>query len=120
MFDDYGVGYASNTNTKFYFDIEDFDNVNKYTWRKNERGYITTTINNYDGFGHNKNLFLHQLVMDTHNAEVIDHKDRDKSNCRKSNLHITTQQQNIINRGVQKNNTSGYTGIYINKSIKNR
>ena len=67
---------------------------------------------------YNKTMFLHQLVMGSTNSQVIDHKDRNKRNCIKSNLHFTTQQQNILNRPMQKNNTSGYVGVSINKDIK--
>ena len=113
-----GVGYTTNTNIEFFFDKEDYDKIRKYTWRENERGYIATSLNNYDGKGHNKTMFLHQLVMGSTNSQVIDHKDRNKRNCVKSNLHFTTQQQNILNRPMQKNNTSGYVGVSINKDIK--
>lgn len=118
MSGDYGVGYTSNTNIEFYFDLEDFDKIRKYTWRENERGYVATSLNNYDGNGHNKNLFLHQLVMDEQRGEIVDHKNRVKTDCRKSNLQITTQQQNIVNRDKQRNNTTGYVGVSINKNIK--
>ena len=113
---EYGIGYYEDK--QFFFDKEDYDKIRKYTWRENERGYIATSLNNYDGKGHNKTMFLHQLVMDSTNSQVIDHKDRNKRNCVKSNLHFTTQQQNILNRPMQKNNTSGYVGVSINKDIK--
>lgn len=28
----YGIGYCSNTNSEFYFDMEDYHNIKNYTW----------------------------------------------------------------------------------------
>lgn len=42
---------------------------------------------------------------------IVDHIDRDKINNRWSNLRIATYAINNKNRGLQKNNTSGATGV---------
>lgn len=52
---------------------------------------------------------LHSLVMPT--ASMVDHKDRIKLNCTKNNLRDATYSINTHNRGLQKNNTSGYKGV---------
>ena len=31
---DYGIGYTTNTNEPFYFDLEDYDKIKKYHWQK--------------------------------------------------------------------------------------
>jgi hypothetical protein len=46
----------------------------------------------------------------------IDHKDRKSGNNKPSNLRLCTQQQNLRNKGMQSNNTSGYRGVYREKS----
>jgi hypothetical protein len=45
----------------------------------------------------------------------IDHIDRDKTNNKLSNLREATISQNQWNRPMNRNNTSGYTGVYFNK-----
>lgn len=57
---------------------------------------------------------LHRFIMNAPDGYVVDHINRDTLNCHKSNLRITTQTQNIFNRGHQKNNKSGNRGIYYN------
>lgn len=44
-------------------------------------------------------------------SQQIDHKDNDKANNRLSNLRLATNSQNHINKGLQRNNTSGFKGV---------
>ena len=37
----YGIGYTSNTNKEFKFDLEDYELVRQYYWRENQNGYCT-------------------------------------------------------------------------------
>lgn len=46
----------------------------------------------------------------------IDHKDNDKANNRIENLRIATNSQNHINKGLQRNNTSGFKGVIWDRS----
>jgi hypothetical protein len=46
---------------------------------------------------------------------VVDHNNRNRLDCRKSNLRIVSYQQNGFNKGKQSNNTSGYPGVSWNK-----
>jgi hypothetical protein len=41
----------------------------------------------------------------------VDHINRDKTDNRITNLRLATNRQQHQNKGVQKNNTSGYTGV---------
>lgn len=48
----------------------------------------------------------------------LDHRDRDTSNNRISNLRLATRSQNAANRGKTKNNTSGYKGVECSRGKK--
>jgi hypothetical protein len=48
----------------------------------------------------------------------LDHKDENKANNHPSNLREADNSQNQSNRGKQKNNTSGYKGVYWYKQNK--
>jgi len=47
----------------------------------------------------------------------IDHINRDKSDNRIANLRLATNSQNHINKGLQKNNTSGFKGVIWEPSL---
>ncbi len=103
--DDYYIGYTTK-NEEFYFDIDDFDKVSQYCWFKIKRGYIVTNTNIN---GKKKRLKLHHLIMN--NQKGVDHIKPNKIDNRKSNLQICTQQNNLIKKSIQRNNTSGIIGI---------
>ena len=106
---EYGVGYTSNTNEPFYFDLEDYDKIKEYTWFKDHskgKGgqYIVSSL--WEG---RKYLYLHKFVMNTNNK--VDHIDRNKLNCRKSNLRFCTSQENAMNTSLKSTNSSGVSGV---------
>ena len=113
LFDNYGIGYTSNTNSKFYFDIDDYDNIKDICWMSNKNGYIQ----GYDTIT-NTRFFLHRLVMglSKDDKRIVDHINRKPNDCRKSNLRICTQKENTLNRNIYKNNKSGHTGVMFNKN----
>ena len=104
---EYGIGYTSK-GEEFYFDLEDYDKIKDYCWYVDKENYIVTTDS------HNKRISFHRLVMNFPSVLVIDHilgYDTRNDN-RKHNLRICTQQENIMNCKLSKNNTSGVTGVY--------
>ena len=48
----------------------------------------------------------------------IDHRFRDKDDNRIATLRIVTPSENSINRGIRKDNTSGYKGVSWSKKTK--
>ena len=107
---EYGIGYTSNTNEPFYFDLEDYELIKDYCWHISNKGYVTT-LDRTTG----KRILLHRLVMHPENDEVVDHINRDKLDNRKANLRVCTSSDNAKNRGTRKNNVSGVTGVIWNK-----
>lgn len=101
---EYGIGYTSNTNEPFYFDLEDYDKIKDYCWSKNKKGYIYTNNNN-------KFLTLYKLILNVSKNEDIDHLNRKKEDNRKQNLIPKSHQSNMINQNIRSNNKSGVTGV---------
>lgn len=63
-----------------------------------------------------KPIFLHQFIMEA-NGKIVDHKNNDGLDNRKSNLRVATDKNNSTNRrGKNKNNTSGYRNVSWNKA----
>jgi hypothetical protein len=111
--------YYPNTYNKIdsaYISKIDYDKCVKIFWRLSDMGYAR---------GYNKitkeEIFLHKYILQSSNNELIDHKNRNKLDCRRFNLHIADKQLNSINRNTPKNSTTNYTGVsYDNRRKKYR
>ena len=94
------------------FDLKYKKEVEKYKWCiANNR--VKTNL--YDENGHHGG-YLHQLIIQLSGkivspGEEIDHKDLNPLNNLESNLRICTHAQNLQNRNLLKNNTSGQKGV---------
>lgn len=110
--DNIAIGVTHNGD-RFFIDLEDYESVNKYCWRLDKHGYVVANNKNAT----NKTIKIHRIIMNANSTDVIDHKDWDKSNNKKSNLRKCTKSENNVNIKKKTNNTSGYTGV---KKSKNK
>ena len=105
-----------NSNLKTMVDDEDYDLLMKYSWRLISSGYVARQIRVGDRkLNKRKYIFMHKLIMNVKNKNIIDHKDRNKLNNQKSNLRFSSLEEN--NRNRSKNNKltiSKYFGVTIN------
>lgn len=103
---DFGVGYCSNTNSTFYFDLADYDKIKDYCWCEaiyKSSGYRELRTTRAD----KKQVRMHQVLC----GITCDHIDRNPLNNRRSNLRPVTVEENNRNRSLFQNNTSGITGV---------
>jgi hypothetical protein len=82
---------------------------------RDTKGYIRIRVDGVDYRAHILAWFAHYRLRPT---GEIDHINRDKTDNRISNLRVVNRRENILNRGIQKNNTSGHTGINWRKDYK--
>lgn len=54
---------------------------------------------------------LHRALMQPDKGQVVDHRNGDKSDNRRSNLRLCSNAENIRNRGKPRTNTSGFKGV---------
>lgn len=101
----------SNSGEICLIDPEDYKKVFGYTWVQTPDGYAMTTERKT-----NKTVLMHRLILGALDGETVDHISRNGLDNRKRNLRIATYQENNMNRGSFKNNTTGYKGIYKNKT----
>lgn len=105
--------YTTNKNNEvsgfFKIDTEDLDRVIIHKWRLWHDNFFT---------GVQKPISIYHFIMNVpiEQGQIIDHINHDRSDNRKCNLRICTQQQNICNQALKNTNTSGFSGIYFDKS----
>lgn len=92
----------------FLFDEEDLPLVKAGTWTVGRDGYVL----GQDG---DKRIRFHRMIMEVKDDEVIDHINGDPSDCRKENLRIATQHQNSMNHSLNRNSTTGFKGVCLDK-----
>ena len=107
---EYGVGWTSNTNKDFYFDLEDYDLIKNYTWFEDVTGHNFHYLRAYNP--ETKRLISMHVLL---GCKYYDHIDRNVFNNRKNNLRPCTQTQNAMNRTIARNNKSGIIGVRCTK-----
>lgn len=94
-----------------WIDTEDLEKVKPWRWSF-DNGYARATIKGYT-------VRLHQLIMKrvfaTDSLE-LDHRNRNKLDCRKQNLRVCSRSTNTQNTNLRRNNTSGVKGVWYDKS----
>lgn len=112
----YGIGYTLK-GEEFYFDLEDYDKIKDFCWRKASDGYITAKDTNTGCL-----VSLHRLIMGTREIPYstgirVDHiRTEEKFDNRKCNLRIVQHYENGQNHKIHSSNTSGVSGVSYNKS----
>lgn len=96
----------------FLIDDEDFSVFEASTWNVNSHGYLI-------GRGKRPPLF-HRVIMGEPRGMAVDHINRKVWDNRRCNLRVCTRAENAKNRGIGKNNTTGYKGVYRHFSGKYR
>lgn len=91
-------------------DKSSVDRISKHRWAAHKIGntwYAARKDRNANG----KMVFMHREVMECPNGMVVDHVNRDGLDNRLSNLRVCSHSQNIQNKKIQKNNSSGWIGV---------
>lgn len=73
-------------------------------------GYLTVGL---DGKYYRVHRIIFKMMTGEEPLQVVDHIDGDLLNNRLSNLRIATFSESTRNRGMSKNNTTGYRGVYL-------
>lgn len=61
-----------------------------------------------------KNIPMHRDIMNAPDGVMVDHINGDGLNNQRDNLRPCTNSQNLMNRGLNSRNTTGYKGVRTN------
>lgn len=92
--------------TTFLFDADKINIIKNVNWYRN---YNNVGMPLYISDKRGKKL--HNYLLDCPKGYEVDHISLDTLDNRSCNLRIVTHQQNQINQPLQRNNTSGVTGV---------
>lgn len=114
LMDDNKTYFVTASNCQgFYIDKEDYDLIKEYRWYSNKENYIIS----HDKIK-KRQIRLHRFITKCPNNLVVDHIDGNPLNNCRDNLRVCTQLNNIKNRKLTKNNSSGTTGVGYFKKMK--
>lgn len=108
-------------------DDEDFESLNQYEWffqydqKDISKGYACRAVRQENG--KQKIVKMHHVIMGKPKKGLMtDHINENRLDNRRANLRLATNSQNQRNKGKNRNNKSGFKGVYYFKwgKIKRR
>lgn len=96
-------------------DASDFDELNRFKWHLGSAGYAQRGTRTNGQF---LIIRMHRVILKPPQGSVSDHINRDKLDNRRCNLRACSIAENARNAKLQKNNSSGITGVYWHKAAQ--
>lgn len=90
-------------------DDEDYPELAPHSWCVHGKRSVAYAARRRSGGG---TLLMHRVILGDKTGFDIDHINGNGLDNRKANLRWATRSQNSANRGRNKNNKSGITGVY--------
>lgn len=90
-------------------DDEDFETISQFKWYAQKGRYTFYAARRTSVAEGRKSIPMHNQIL---GCNRVDHIDGNGLNNQRSNLRPATNAQNLRNRGKQKNNTTGFKGVY--------
>lgn len=92
-------------------DDKDFERVGQYRW------YAQAVLSNKFYARNDRLGLLHRFIMGISGKDTIDHVNGNPLDNRRKNLRICSFEDNLKNKNLYKNNTSGYKGVSWKRDI---
>ena len=95
---------------------QDYTYLMQWKWQVSSDGYAKRDVARN---GRKRRVYMHRIITQRANKGAkpqVDHWNHNRLDDRRRNLRPATKQENMANRGPQRNNTSGYKGVYWDKS----
>lgn len=89
-------------------DEADYSRVNRHRWHLGSNGYARRTVGPRSA---RRVVYLHRELLQVEGGVQVDHLNRDRLDCRRSNLRVVTPQGNSQNTGSRAGSSSRYRGV---------
>lgn len=96
----------SNIKLTALVDDDDYEELNKYKWHVNYKGYAKKGRR-----GESPASTMHAMIVSVPIGMECDHINGDRRDNRRANLRVCTSNENMMNKKVYKNNKTGYKGV---------
>lgn len=94
-------------------DDDDYKNLSIYKWSYMSVGYAVRQSKDTKKF-----ITMHRQVINAPVGILVDHINMNKLDNRKKNLRLCNKSENMRNRSIPSNNTSGFKGVTFRKDTK--
>lgn len=98
-------------------DDSDYEILGQFKWYLNTKGYAQRNLRFN---GRNTTVKMARQILDAPKDRQVDHINRVKLDNRSTNLRLVTNSENQLNKGIPKNNTSGYKNLSYRKASRGR
>lgn len=106
-------------------DDDDWLYLSKHKWCYAHGGYASRGVCSQLANGRKdrkriKAIYMHRVIMNPPDGLQIDHINGNKIDNRKVNLRFATMAENMRNRKIQSNNTTGFAGVAFDKRYRKK
>jgi len=95
-------------------DAEDYEELSKYKWRISKSRRTDYAVRGSGG----RHVKMHRMLLNAPAGLMVDHRDLNGLNNRKSNLRLCTNKENVRHSRPSLGKTSRYKGVYRDKREK--
>jgi len=99
-------------------DDDDFDWITKWRWHLNQQGYAVRKVYINGRKGGSYRVAMHRVIAGTPENMHTDHINGDPLDNQKSNLRVCTNKENMKNRKLNSNSSTGYKGVHLHTKLK--
>lgn len=92
-------------------DDEDFDFLNRWKWYATRIGKTFYAVRSERIGRSNKRVCMHRAILQSQSGIMVDHKNGDGLDNRRSNLRNCSKVENQRNQGIRQDNQSGFKGV---------
>jgi hypothetical protein len=102
-------------------DDEDFNYLSGFKWAIHKSPSHPIGYAQAQETGSRKHWYMHRMIMARHGFDIagklVDHRNLNTLNNQKHNLRIATHCESQYNKGMQRNNRSGYKGVSRHRKV---